>query len=414
MTPPAARRTSVPPAKRAPAPRNAPRGSSRVRMTGRERREQLLDIGRKLFAEQGLRGHLGRGDRRPGRGLEAGRLRALRRQGGALRRRRRPRGGAACSAMTGALTATGAPARAARAGRAGAARLHRVLERRLPHPGPRLPGRLRRPARSRRSSATSAPRSSTSSSPSSRPAASTRRTRRSTRRCSSAWSRSPASGGSTSRKPAQGGGGRPPGQPRLERAVRSRGEAAAGVALTPGGRDEVDRLLDAWLAQRPDLDVSPLAVLSRVSRLSRHLDRERRAALDESGLEAWEFDVLAALRRAGSPLTPGQLVTQNLVSSGTMTHRIGRLVDRGLVERAPDPDDRPLRTRAADPRGRRGGRPRDERPGGPGAGAARAARRGRAGRARGGTAYAAAPPGRLRSPRGAARRSGARGDRVLR
>lgn len=80
-------------------------------------------------------------------------------------------------------------------------------------------------------------------------------------------------------------------------------------------------------------------MLSRVSRLSRHLDRERRAALDESGLEAWEFDVLAALRRAGEPLTPGQLVTQNLVSSGTMTHRISRLVERGLVERVPDAAD---------------------------------------------------------------------------
>ncbi|MGZ5409788.1 MAG: MarR family winged helix-turn-helix transcriptional regulator, partial [Aeromicrobium sp.] len=59
-------------------------------------------------------------------------------------------------------------------------------------------------------------------------------------------------------------------------------------------------------------------------------------------LEAWEFDVLSALRRAGKPyrLSPGQLVHETLVTSGTMTNRVDRLVARGLVERSPDPDDR--------------------------------------------------------------------------
>ena len=59
-------------------------------------------------------------------------------------------------------------------------------------------------------------------------------------------------------------------------------------------------------------------------------------------LESWEFDVLSALRRAGAPyeLTPGQLVRQTLVTSGTMTNRVDRLTARGLVERLPDPRDR--------------------------------------------------------------------------
>jgi DNA-binding MarR family transcriptional regulator len=106
--------------------------------------------------------------------------------------------------------------------------------------------------------------------------------------------------------------------------------------------DEVDRIVAAWVRERPDLDVGPLEVLSRVSRLARHLDRARAAAFAEHGLVAWEFDVLAALRRAGSPyeLSPGQLVTQTLVTSGTMTNRVDRLADRGLVERLPDPRDR--------------------------------------------------------------------------
>src|ERR1700761_4644937 len=116
----------------------------------------------------------------------------------------------------------------------------------------------------------------------------------------------------------------------------------SSAAAQPGTRDEVDRLVSAWRRERPDLDVSPLEVLSRVNRLARHLDRARRTAFAERGLETWEFDVLSALRRAGSPyqLSPGQLLTQTLVTSGTMTNRIDRLAAKGLVVRGPDPSDR--------------------------------------------------------------------------
>jgi DNA-binding MarR family transcriptional regulator len=107
-------------------------------------------------------------------------------------------------------------------------------------------------------------------------------------------------------------------------------------------QDEVDRLIEAWRRERPDLDVAPMAVLSRVSRLARHLDRARRQAFESHGLESWEFDVLAALRRAGAPyrLSPGRLLKETLVTSGTMTNRVDRLAARGLVERLPDPNDR--------------------------------------------------------------------------
>jgi len=105
--------------------------------------------------------------------------------------------------------------------------------------------------------------------------------------------------------------------------------------------DEVDRIVGAWQRERPDLDFTPLQVLSRVGRLARHLDRARRAAFAASDLESWEFDVLSALRRAGSPyqLSPKALLQQTLVSSGTMTNRIDRLVQRELVERRTDPND---------------------------------------------------------------------------
>ncbi|MGJ6961008.1 MarR family winged helix-turn-helix transcriptional regulator [Streptosporangium sp. G11] len=114
------------------------------------------------------------------------------------------------------------------------------------------------------------------------------------------------------------------------------------VAADALDRDEVDLLVAAWRQERPDLDVEPLQVLSRVSRLARHLDRARRASFAEHGLETWEFDVLTALRRAGEPyeMSPGALLRATLVTSGTMTNRIDRLAAAGLVRRRPDPEDR--------------------------------------------------------------------------
>jgi len=122
-----------------------------------------------------------------------------------------------------------------------------------------------------------------------------------------------------------------------------------------GMDDEVDRLLAGWRKALPDVDVEPLEVLSRVVRLGRHLERERTAAFAELGLETWSFDVLSALRRAEPPheLTPGQLVAQTLVTSGTMTHRVDLLEGRGLVRRAADAEDaRSIRVRLT-PAGRR-------------------------------------------------------------
>jgi len=109
----------------------------------------------------------------------------------------------------------------------------------------------------------------------------------------------------------------------------------------PAPEDEVDRIVDAWLRERPDLDFAPLQVLSRVDRLSKHLEVARKRAFSRSSLQSWEFDVLAALRRAGAPyqLSPKGLLQQTLVSSGTMTNRIDRLVGRGFVERLSDPAD---------------------------------------------------------------------------
>jgi DNA-binding MarR family transcriptional regulator len=124
------------------------------------------------------------------------------------------------------------------------------------------------------------------------------------------------------------------------------GGGAGGPAARRGTdervTDEVDDLVAAWQAERPDLDVRPMQVLSRISRLARHLDRERRNAFAAHDLGTWEFDVLSALRRQGAPyeLSPGALLRATLVTSGTMTNRIDRLEQAALVRRRPDPQDK--------------------------------------------------------------------------
>ena len=105
--------------------------------------------------------------------------------------------------------------------------------------------------------------------------------------------------------------------------------------------DEVDRIIADWEAARPDLDFAPLAIFSRMWRVTKHIDRARAHAFERSGLMSWEFDVLAALRRSGEPFrqSPKLLGQQTMVSSGTMTNRIDRMAERELVRRLTDPND---------------------------------------------------------------------------
>lgn len=117
------------------------------------------------------------------------------------------------------------------------------------------------------------------------------------------------------------------------------------------GLDEVDRIVSAWRRELPALDVTPLHVLSRISRLSRHLDLARKGAFTANDLESWEFDVLSALRRVGEPyeMSPSELVHETLSTSGTMTNRLVRLEGRGYVTRHRDPrDGRGTRVRLTD------------------------------------------------------------------
>lgn len=107
-------------------------------------------------------------------------------------------------------------------------------------------------------------------------------------------------------------------------------------------RDRVDDILDQWARNRPEVDATPMAVVGRISRASRLVEREVNTYFAEKGLQHWEFDVLATLRRIGPPhrLGAGALGRAVMISSAALTNRVDRMVERGLVSRAVDPDSR--------------------------------------------------------------------------
>jgi DNA-binding MarR family transcriptional regulator len=100
--------------------------------------------------------------------------------------------------------------------------------------------------------------------------------------------------------------------------------------------DHVDTVLAQWAAERPDLDASPMAVIGRLSRLSRLVGVHLGRTFSAHGLDGPSFDVLATLRRNGPPhrLTPTELMRSAMVTSGAITQRLDRLEARGLVTRS--------------------------------------------------------------------------------
>lgn len=105
--------------------------------------------------------------------------------------------------------------------------------------------------------------------------------------------------------------------------------------------DAVDIILGQWHKERPDLDVSPMGPIGRIRRCSTLLQRKMDATFAEFGMTSWEFDVLATLRRSGSPycLAPTALFSSLMITSGTMTHRLKGLEAKGWIERRPSSCD---------------------------------------------------------------------------
>ncbi|MDH6116193.1 MarR family transcriptional regulator [Kitasatospora sp. GAS204B] len=105
--------------------------------------------------------------------------------------------------------------------------------------------------------------------------------------------------------------------------------------------DHVDLVLAEWARQRPDLDVSPMAVMGRLKRLGRLVDAELKRTFAAHGLDPAAFDVLATLRRSDPPhrLTPAELMRAAMVTSGAVSQRLEKLEERGLVSRRPSATD---------------------------------------------------------------------------
>jgi DNA-binding MarR family transcriptional regulator len=107
-------------------------------------------------------------------------------------------------------------------------------------------------------------------------------------------------------------------------------------------RDGVDVILEQWRRERPDLDPSPIGVIGRISRLARELEQRLEPVYREHGLEPGWYDVLATLRRTGSPyrLRPSEFTSSLMLTSSGTTKRLDRLEQAGLIRRDPDPEDR--------------------------------------------------------------------------
>ena len=105
--------------------------------------------------------------------------------------------------------------------------------------------------------------------------------------------------------------------------------------------DTVDAILDQWAHERPDLDASPMGPIGRIKRCAALLQQRVESGLAQFDLSLWEFDMLATLRRTGAPyrLSPTELFSTLMVTSGTMTHRLKSLEARGWVERIPNEQD---------------------------------------------------------------------------
>ena len=119
-------------------------------------------------------------------------------------------------------------------------------------------------------------------------------------------------------------------------------DAHGGAPEWVPATDSVDQILAEWARERPDLDFSPVGVTSRLGRVGAHLDAGLLQVFHRFDLTAADFRVIVTLRRAGAPyeLPQARLMSQLALTSGTMSVRVDRLAQRGIVTREPDPDDR--------------------------------------------------------------------------
>lgn len=106
--------------------------------------------------------------------------------------------------------------------------------------------------------------------------------------------------------------------------------------------DAIDRVVDQWLKEKPELDTQPMAIMGRLLRIAKHMETRVSELHKQYDLKTGEFDVLATLRRAGAPyrLTPSALIESMMLTSGAMTNRLDKLQNKGLIAREHSNEDR--------------------------------------------------------------------------
>lgn len=121
-------------------------------------------------------------------------------------------------------------------------------------------------------------------------------------------------------------------------------EAAAPPPTTVAVTDSVDALLADWAAHDPTVDVSSVAVVTRLGRLRAHAEADMETALAAHDLTVADFAALSILRRAGAGGAPMGAMAEGLyLTAGTITPRVNRLVSKGLATTSSDAKDHRVR-----------------------------------------------------------------------
>ncbi|MGD8170664.1 MarR family winged helix-turn-helix transcriptional regulator [Vibrio sp. TRT 21S02] len=106
--------------------------------------------------------------------------------------------------------------------------------------------------------------------------------------------------------------------------------------------DAIEKVTNQWALEKPELETEPMAIMGRMMRLAKHLEGEVSELHRQYDLKMGEFDVLATLRRSGEPyaLTPSELLSSLMLTSGAMTNRLDKLEAKGLIARQHSQEDR--------------------------------------------------------------------------
>ena len=106
--------------------------------------------------------------------------------------------------------------------------------------------------------------------------------------------------------------------------------------------DAIDRVVEQWAKEKPELETEPMAMMGRIMRIAKYMETRVAELHKKYDMKLGEFDVLATLRRSGKPykLTPSELIGSMMLTSGAMTNRLDKLEAKGLISREHSKEDR--------------------------------------------------------------------------